>query len=126
MDTAIVLYPYIVVECLVLDREFSTSLQSIKSQFDLIVASSVCAFLPDYEGTLQLLKTLLKPNSLFIQWDWLKTEGDSDFGFTEEIIASAFLKADLEVLSITKAFSLESNEGEMQVLMGVAKKGAVT
>ena len=98
----------------------------LHSKFDLIVASSVCAFLPDYEGTLQLLKTLLKPNGLFIQWDWLKTEGDSDFGFTEEIIASAFLKADLEVLSITKAFFLESNEGEMQVLMGVAKKGAVT
>ena len=93
----------------------------LHSKFDLIVASSVCTFLPDYESTLQLLKTLLNPNGLFIQWDWLKTDGDSDFGFTEEIIESAFLNADLKVLSITKAFSLERNEGAMQVLMGVAQ-----
>ena len=93
----------------------------LHSKFDLIVASSVCAFLPDYESTLQLLKTLLNPNGLFTQWDWLKTDGDSDFGFTEEIIESAFLNADLKVLSITKAFSLERDEGAMQVLMGVAQ-----
>lgn len=93
----------------------------LHSKFDLIVASSVCAFLPDYESTLQLLKTLLKPNGLFIQWDWLKTDDDSDFGFTEEIIESALTRADLKALSITIAFSLKSNKGAMQVLMGVAQ-----
>jgi 2-polyprenyl-3-methyl-5-hydroxy-6-metoxy-1,4-benzoquinol methylase len=93
----------------------------LHAKFDLIVASSVCAFLPDYERTLQVLKTLLKPQGLFIQWDWLKRDDDSDFGFTEEIIESAFLEAGLEVWSITKAFSIESNEGAMPVLMGVAQ-----
>ena len=93
----------------------------LHSKFDLIVASSVCAFLPDYGSTLQLLKTLLKPNGLFIQWDWLKTDDDSDFGFTEEIIESALTRADLKALSITIAFSLKSNKGAMQVLMGVAQ-----
>ena len=104
-----------------LSEETIKANELLHTNFDLIVASSVCAFLPDYESTLQLLKTLLKPNGLFVQWDWLKTEGDSDFGFTEEIIGSAFLKAGLEVWLITKSFSLESNEGSMQVLMGVAK-----
>ena len=40
-------------------------------EFDLITASSVCAFLPDYKATLKLLRSLLKPRGFFIQWDWL-------------------------------------------------------
>ena len=95
---------------------------ALQSKFDLIVASSVCAFLPNYQSTLRLLKTLLKPNGIFVQWDWLKTDGDSDFGLTEEMVESAFVQAGLESLSITKAFSLESQEGTMQVLMCVAKQ----
>ena len=37
---------------------------SLHSKFDLIVASSVCSFLPDCESTLILLKTLLKPSGV--------------------------------------------------------------
>ncbi len=46
--------------------------ESIKShelhsqKFVLVVASSVCTFLPNYEETLCLLKTLLKPSGIFI------------------------------------------------------------
>ena len=43
----------------------------LSSKFDLIIASSVCGFLPSYEETLTLLKSLLKVNGIFIQWDWL-------------------------------------------------------
>ncbi len=63
----------------------------------------------------------MKPKGIFVQWDWLKADGDSGFGITEEMVESAFVQAGLESLSITKAFSLESKEGAMQVLMGVAK-----
>ena len=91
------------------------------SKFDLIVASSVCAFLPDYERSLKLLKSLLIPNGMFVQWDWLKSNDDVDFGITEEAIQSAFLNAGLKVLSISKAFSLKSTESLMHVLMGVVK-----
>ena len=90
-------------------------------KFDLIVASSVCSFLPDYEGTLILLKTLLKPGGGFVQWDWLKTEAGSDFGLSKERIKSAFSGAGFGIVSITKAFTLESKQGSMPVLMGVAK-----
>jgi 2-polyprenyl-3-methyl-5-hydroxy-6-metoxy-1,4-benzoquinol methylase len=103
-----------------LSEETIKSNVSLHSKFDLIVASSVCAFLPDYESTLWLLKTLLKPDGVFVQWDWLKIGGDSDFGLTEEIVESTFNKTGLEVSSITKAFSFESKDGSMQVLMGVA------
>ena len=53
----------------------------------------------------------LPGRALFCSRGWL----------TEDIIESAFLNAALKVLSITKAFSLERNEGAMQVLMGVAQ-----
>ena len=43
--------------------------QSLNKGFDVIVASSVCGFLPDYEATLSLLKSVLNPSGTFVQWD---------------------------------------------------------
>ena len=65
-------------------------------KFDLIVASSVCSFLPGYEKTLALLKSLLVPGGSFIQWDWQATEGNSDFGLNRERILSAYDKVGLK------------------------------
>lgn len=93
----------------------------LQTKFDLIVASSVCAFVPDYEGTLQLLKSFLKLNGIFVQWDWQQSETDGNFGFTETMIESAFTKTGLTVLSVSESFSLSSDQGKMQVLMGVAQ-----
>ena len=105
-----------------LSEETIRSNALLHSKFDLIVASSVCAFLPDYEGTLRLLKQLLEPNGIFVQWDWLKIGEDSDFGLTEDMVETAFFRTDLEVSKIERAFSLESKKGSMPVLMGVAKR----
>lgn len=98
----------------------------LQSKFDLIVASSVCAFLPDYEGTLELIFFLLKANGLFVQWDWKRTDDDSQFGFTEEMIGSAFRHAGFDVSSFTEPFYFESEKGNMTVIMGVAKKGVTS
>ncbi len=38
--------------------------------FDVVVCSSVCAFLDDYPGTLAMLADRLAPNGYFVQWDW--------------------------------------------------------
>ena len=91
-------------------------------KFDLIIASSVCSFLPDFESTLTLLKSLLEPGGIFIQWDWLATGNDRDFGLSEEEILSTYNNVGFKLLSLDKAFSLESSEGEMSVIMGMAKK----
>jgi len=89
------------------------------SAFDLVVASSVCAFVPDYQSTIGLLMRLLKPNGLFIQWDWLKSSEHQRSGFTQDEISSAFEQAGLKTLSITTPFSLKEKRGEMKVVMGV-------
>jgi len=90
-------------------------------KFDLIVASSDCAFVPDYEGTLGLLKTLLEPKGIFVQWDWLELESDPGFGFSKGGIESAFKKTGFEVKSVREVFTLDSKKGSMKVIMGVAQ-----
>jgi len=90
-------------------------------KFDLIVASSVCSFLPEYEKTLALLKFLLVPGGTFIQWDWLAEDGNSDFGLSRERVLHAYDQAGLTLQTLDQAFSLNSSEGDMAVLMGIAK-----
>lgn len=96
-----------------------------ESGFDLIVASSVCAFVPDYEKTLSDLKLLLKEGGLFIQWDWKRSKEGDDFGFTNEIITNEIItnvysNVGLSLVRVSEEFSLSSEEGSMQVLMGIA------
>jgi predicted TPR repeat methyltransferase len=90
------------------------------SKFDLVVASSVCAFLPDYENTVSLVKRILVQDGLFVQWDWLKSGEKDDFGLTEEEIESAFTAAGLKLHSVGKAFTMRGDQGLMPVLIGVA------
>ena len=92
-----------------------------QDQVDLIVASSVCSFLPDYEATLVLIKSLLVPNGLFVQWDWLATEKHPDFGFTQERISSALKKSGFSHVSLSRPFSISSSEDVMPVVMAVAR-----
>jgi 2-polyprenyl-3-methyl-5-hydroxy-6-metoxy-1,4-benzoquinol methylase len=91
-----------------------------EADFDLIVASSVCAFVPDYEKTLSELKLLLKEGGTFVQWDWKRSNEEDDFGFTNEIIATAYSNVGLSLIRVTEEFSLTSEKGTMQVLMGIA------
>lgn len=93
--------------------------QPLQNQFDLIVASSVCSFLPDYEATLVLIEKLLQPSGLFVQWDWLAQEDSSDTGLTVYQVQSALEKANINQVRISHPFSLKNS---MKVLMAVAKK----
>ena len=89
-------------------------------KFDLVVASSVCSFLPEYEKTLSQLKSLLVPGGAFVQWDWLTTDGNSDFGLSRENMLSAYKKVGLKLQTLEQVFSLNNSQGDMPVIMGVA------
>lgn len=97
--------------------------QLLSARFDLIVASSVCAFLPSYEQTLSLLKTLLLPGGKFVQWDWLAKETNVEYGLSEKRVRRAYENIGLLLLSIDQPFALIDSKGKttMPVLMGVAK-----
>ena len=86
---------------------------------DLIVASSVCGFLPDYERTLAILAGALGDSGLFVQWDWLAAADDDD-GMTVERVSKAFDDVGLTCVYLDEAFAITLDGRSMPVLMGVA------
>lgn len=98
------------------------STPELSHQFDLIVASSVCSFLDDYDETLKLLSSLLKDGGRFVQWDWYAESESSEMGLTEQRVANALLETGFDVIKITKPFVMTSSKGNMPVLMAIAKK----
>jgi predicted TPR repeat methyltransferase len=109
----------------VISEELSEALvignRLFEEKFDLIVASSVCGFISEFEEILTVIKSLLKPTGTFIQWDWLSTSEDRDFGFSQEAVEKAYINVGFESWILDVPFSMSSSRGDMPVLMGVAK-----
>ena len=91
----------------------------ISEKFDLITASSVFGFVPNFGAALHMLKGLLKHNGTIVQWDWLGT-GHDDFGFSPDQLKSAYGDAGFKDIKISQPFSLTKSEGEKKVVMVVA------
>lgn len=91
--------------------------------FDLVVCSSVCAFLEDYPATAALLARGLGSGGLFVQWDWaLDPEADEPFGLSAEQIRGALEGAGLEVLRAETGFEVAFEAQTMAPLMGVGRR----
>ncbi|MDG1709065.1 MAG: class I SAM-dependent methyltransferase [Emcibacteraceae bacterium] len=93
----------------------------LSEKFDLITASSVFAFVPDFDEALVMLKGYLKPGGTIVQWDWLGSDDNSDFGFTPARLEQAYKQAGFDKVEITQPFSLKKADGEMKVVMCVAR-----
>jgi len=96
-------------------------LPELTANFDLIVASSVCSFLPDYETALSLLKPLLKEGGMFVQWDWLSNDDSSDMGLSKNRVQKAFEENNFVNIKITTPFIMDSSNGDMPVLMAIGQ-----
>lgn len=87
--------------------------------FDLIVCSSVCAFVPDYPGTVQALASLLAPGGLFVQFDWeLDESAEEPYGLSRAGIRSALERAGLSNIVVETAFERPMGEITMAPLLG--------
>ncbi|MCW9034663.1 MAG: methyltransferase [Rhodospirillales bacterium] len=104
-----------------LTTDLISSHELLEEKFDLIVASSVCSFLPDYPGTAKLLRSLLRPAGVYFQWDWMAIDGNSSFGLTEKNIRETLDKAGFKQIRITQPFTMKSSKGDMPVLMAFAQ-----
>ncbi len=94
----------------------------LQEPFDLIVASSVFGFLEDYELTLAMLRTLLTEGGSLVQWDWLASESQPDFGFSEQRVIDSLNQAGYKDVTTNKPFIMKSTHGEMRVIMGMGKR----
>lgn len=92
----------------------------ITDKFDLITASSVFGFVPDIAVTLKMLRKLLMPGGMLLQWDWLGN-GKDNFGFSSEQLKKVYNQAGFKNITIKQPFSLTKSEGEMKVVMVVAR-----
>lgn len=87
------------------------------SGFDLICASSVCGFLPDYKSAVAALAGRLNSGGLFVQWDWLASE-EGGSGLTEQQVRDALRGAGLGSIQVAHAFTMGAGGQAMPVLMG--------
>ena len=91
--------------------------------FDLIVCSSVCAFLEDYPGAAMMLADRLAPNGYFVQWDWeLDPTATEPFGLTMDGIRQALTSAGLQVVSVGIGFDVPIEDQHMRPLMGIGQR----
>lgn len=88
--------------------------------FDLVVASCVCATMPNYPATVRRLADALCPGGLFVQWDWLREEDDDGDGLTLDEVTTAFAGAGLSCVHVDHEFDALFDEDPL--LMGVGLK----
>jgi len=105
-----------------LSEELVDKRAEFNNKFDLIIASSVCSFLPSYEDTLALLESLLKEDGSFIQWDWLAEDDTAKMGLSINSVKKALDINRFTAVQITTPFIMESAKGSMTVLMACGKK----
>lgn len=95
----------------------------VAGPFDLIVCSSVCAFLPDYPGTTAQLASLLAPGGLFVQFDWeLDPTDEEPYGLTRAQIEETLGKAGLSKVHVGIGFEKPIGEMTMRPLVGVGQR----
>ncbi|TOD42547.1 class I SAM-dependent methyltransferase [Vibrio parahaemolyticus] len=93
---------------------------AFRGQFDLVVASSVLAFVDDVESSLDIAHSLLNEGGYFVHFDWV-AESEQD-GFTLSRSENALSNAGFVDVEAKKVFDITSDEQTMSVLMGVGRR----
>lgn len=94
---------------------------AFRTQFDLVVASSVCSFLPNYADVADIIYSLVDEGSYFVHWDWLSDKdevGGMTIGHAKQVLTSV----GFEEVVVTTPFEIDTPQGSLKVLMAVAKK----
>lgn len=103
----------------------ASELSAEESPVDMIVCSSVCAFVDDYPALVQELTSHLTRGGFFIQWDWERSGGaaaEDDRGLAREQIAVALKAAGLEDVEVAVAFTIDIEGQSMAPLIGHGRR----
>ncbi|HIF5982934.1 class I SAM-dependent methyltransferase [Vibrio parahaemolyticus] len=93
---------------------------AFRGQFDLVVASSVLAFVDDVESSLDIAHSLLNEGGYFVHFDWV-AESEQD-GFTLSRSENVLSNAGFVDVEAKKVFDIISDGQTMSVLMGVGRR----
>ncbi|HCG5596454.1 class I SAM-dependent DNA methyltransferase [Vibrio parahaemolyticus] len=93
---------------------------AFRGQFDLVVASSVLAFVDHVESSLDIAHSLLNEGGYFVHFDWV-AESEQD-GFTLSRSENALSNAGFVDVEAKKVFDITSDGQTMSVLMGVGRR----
>jgi len=108
-----------------IDRTLEAALEAgeLTAPFDVVVCSSVCAFVDDYPGTARQLAALLAPGGVFVQFDWeLDDAADDPFGLSKAQVKAALTDARLDDIHVGIAFTRDIEGQAMQPLIGVGQR----
>eukprot|EP00040_Diaphanoeca_grandis_P002906 m.23073 g.23073 ORF g.23073 m.23073 type:complete len:227 (+) comp14055_c0_seq1:188-868(+) len=110
-----------------LEEALADARLSASAPFDLVVCSSVCAFLDDYPATAKQLGSLLKGGGVFVQFDWEFIETDKEpFGLTRPRIEKALTDAGFDNVVAKIGFEAKIEDMTMKPLMGVGQRPLAT
>ncbi|MGR5418622.1 class I SAM-dependent DNA methyltransferase [Vibrio diabolicus] len=93
---------------------------AFRGQFDLVVASSVLAFVEDLDASLKISHSLLNHGGYFVHFDWI-AESEQD-GFTLAKSKRALKDAGFTEVESQHVFNITSDGKTMSVLMGLGRR----
>ncbi len=93
--------------------------------YDLIVCSSVLAFVDDYPAMVKTLASHLEVGGLFVQWDWeLDPDDDESYGLTSTEIRRTLEGAGLQEVAVGVGFKVTVDGDTMRPLMGSGRRAS--
>ncbi|MCS0443600.1 class I SAM-dependent DNA methyltransferase [Vibrio diabolicus] len=93
---------------------------AFRGQFDLVVASSVLAFVEDLDASLKISHSLLNHGGYFVHFDWI-AESEQD-GFTLAKSKRVLKDAGFTEVESQHVFDITSDGKTMSVLMGLGRR----
>ena len=98
-------------------------LPSSAAGHDLVVCSSVLAFVDDHPGMVRGLVELLAPSGLLVQWDWERDPDAPDpHGLGRDEMREALVAAGLTGVEVDTAFAVTVDGQTMRPLIGIGQR----
>ncbi|CAM2921144.1 class I SAM-dependent DNA methyltransferase [Vibrio mytili] len=104
----------------VLSRGLVAQHPAFRGQFDLVVASSVLAFVDDLDASLKIALSILNCGGYFVHFDWA-ADPESE-GFTVARSEQALKKAGFSEVEAKKVFDITSDTQTIAVVMGIGRR----
>jgi SAM-dependent methyltransferase len=105
------------------DQSIKRVLDDFECNIDVIIASSVMAFLPDedLEATMQAIGRILRPGGVFCHTDWPQSDDKHPEGMNNEKAEKMYAMAGFKLQAIN-ILPLRSGGDGCEIFFGIAKK----